>query len=146
MKKIEYDILIDASPAAIWEVLWEDKTYREWTKVFAEGSRAETDWKEGSKILFTDGSGQGMVSEVAKNQPNEYMSIRHLGMLKDGKEIYKGDEIEEWSGALENYTLTEENGQVRLLVDIELHDKWVNYFDETWPKALKKVKEIAENQ
>jgi len=52
---------------------------------FAEGSAVKTDnWKEGSKLHFHDGNGNGMVSEVAANRPNEYMSFRHLGFVKDG--------------------------------------------------------------
>jgi len=55
---------------------------------FAAGSYAKTDnWKEGSKVLFLDGKGQGMVSTVAKNKPNEYMSFKHLGEVKDVKKI-----------------------------------------------------------
>jgi hypothetical protein len=86
MEKLHYDIAINATPEKVWKVLWTDKTYREWTSAFSEGSHAETDWKEGSKVLFLDGNGQGMVSKIAVNRPNEFMSFEHLGEVHEGKE------------------------------------------------------------
>ncbi|MDX5346119.1 MAG: SRPBCC domain-containing protein, partial [Hymenobacteraceae bacterium] len=83
MKKLQYSVDINAPKEKVWEVLWNDETYRKWTSVFSEGSSAETDWQEGSKIHFLNGEGGGMYSVVAKNQPNEYMSIKHLGEVKD---------------------------------------------------------------
>jgi hypothetical protein len=146
MEKKEFDVMIDASPEKIWDVLWNENTYNKWTSEFSEGSYAETDWKEGSKILFLDGKGQGMVSRVEEHRPNEYMSIKHVGMVKDGQEIMDGPEVEEWKGVLENYTLIPEGGKTRLMVDVEVMDEWKEYFDNTWPKALNKVKELAEGR
>jgi len=58
---MEFSINIEAPKEKVWNTLWNDQTYREWTSAFAEGSRAETDWKKGSRVLFTDGKGSGMV-------------------------------------------------------------------------------------
>ena len=86
-----------------------------------------------------------MISKIADNVPNEYMSIEHLGMIKDGKEDYDSPEIKSWAGAKENYTLKSSNGDTKLVVDIDLADEWKDYMNKTWPKALEKVKELAEN-
>ena len=75
MEKQTFNITIRATPAEVWNTLFGQTTYPLWTAPFAEGSSVETDWKEGSKALFLDGKGQGMVSMIAKNIPNEYMSI-----------------------------------------------------------------------
>lgn len=140
MEKMHFETSIGASREKVWKILWDDATYREWTAVFAEGSRAETDWKKGSKVLFTDGKGSGMVSKIADTIPNEFMSFQHLGMVKDGVEDLNNN----WSGALENYTLKGNNGNTELAVDIDIEESHKDYFMSTFPKALEKVKALAE--
>jgi hypothetical protein len=106
---------------------------------------AKTDnWKEGSKVLFLDPNGSGMVSMVAKNNPNEYMSFKHLGVVKDGQEDTTSDEVKGWQGAMENYTLKEVDGKTRLLVEMDATDDFSDYFNNTWPKALERLKKLAE--
>jgi hypothetical protein len=118
--------------------------YRKWTSVFSEGSYAETDWKEGSKVLFLDGKGHGMVSRIEKNLPNEFMSIKHLGEIKQGQENTGSDENTSWAGAMENYSLKEDNGITQLTVELDAEEDYKKYFLETFPKALEQVKIIAE--
>jgi uncharacterized protein YndB with AHSA1/START domain len=71
MEKMNFSIDINAPREKVWKTLWEDASYRKWTRVFIEGSHAVTDWQEGSKVLFLDGKGEGMVSKVQTNRPNE---------------------------------------------------------------------------
>src|SRR5688572_18339226 len=103
MEKINFSTDIKAPKEKVWEILWNLDSYKAWTSAFAQGSTVETDsWKEGSKVLFTDGSGSGMVSMVAKNKPNEYMSFQHLGELKEGVEDTTSDRVKQWAGSTEN--------------------------------------------
>ena len=146
MEKQTFNITISATPAEVWNTLFGETTYPLWTAPFAEGSSVETDWKEGSKALFLDGKGQGMVSMIAKSIPNEYMSIRHLGFYKDGVEDMDSEEVKKWAGAMENYTLKPSNGNTELLIDMDISEDYKDYFNSTWPKALEKVKELAEKQ
>lgn len=142
MEKIEFKSTINASAKKVWDVLFGVESYPKWTAAFAEGSSVETDWKKGSRAVFGDGSGNGMVAVIEENIPNQYLSIKHLGEIKDGKENLNQD----WNGSLENYTLQEKNGQTELTIDMDISDEWKAYFEETWPKALNKVKELAENE
>jgi len=144
METKEFKVTIDAPKEKVWNTLWNDATYREWTSVFAEGSRAESDWKKGSKILFLDGKGSGMVSVIAEQIPNEFMSFKHLGEVKDGVEDTASEKVSQWAGAFENYTLKMINGKTELIVDMDISDDFADYFLKTFPKALDKVKEIAE--
>jgi hypothetical protein len=146
MEKQTFNITIRATPAEVWNTLFGETTYPLWTAPFAEGSSVETDWKEGSKALFLDGKGQGMVSMIAKNIPNEYMSIRHLGFYKDGVEDMESEEVKKWAGALENYTLKPVGENTELLIDMDISEEYKEYFESAWPKALEKVKELAEKQ
>ena len=145
MEKLHYDIAINATPEKVWEVLWTDKTYREWTSAFSEGSHAKTDWKKGSKVLFLDGNGQGMVSKIAETRPNEFMSFEHLGEIRDGKEDTTSERVKEWAGAHENYTLKKVNGKTELSIDMDINDEFKEMFEKIWPVALNNVKRLSEN-
>ncbi len=144
MEKTHFNVSINAPREKVWETLWNDETYRAWTSVFSEGSMAQTDWKEGSKVIFGDGTGNGMVSRIAKLIPNEHMSFEHLGELKDGIEDTTSEKVQAWAGAHENYTLRETNGGTELVVDMDINDEFKDYFTDAFPKALNKVKELAE--
>ena len=144
MEKLHYDIAINATPEKVWKILWTDETYREWTSAFSEGSHAKTDWKKGSKVLFLDGNGEGMVSKIAETRPNEFMSFEHLGEIRDGKEDTTSERVREWAGAHENYTLKEKDGVTELKVDMDITEEFKEMFSQMWPKALVKVKELAE--
>ena len=146
MQKREFKVSINAPREKVWEVLWNDDSYRSWTSAFSEGSHAVTDWKKGSKVLFLDGKGSGMVSTIAENKPAEFMGITHLGVVKDGVEDTESPEIKDWAGAQENYTLRQVNiDNTELTVELDIDDKWADYFNTTFPKALNKVKELSES-
>jgi hypothetical protein len=144
MEKQQFKIDIQAPKEKVWSVLWNDASYREWTSVFSPGSRVETDWKKGSKVLFLDGKGDGMISMIAENIPNSFMSFRHMGTTIKGKEDTESKEVQAWAGSEENYTLKSTNGKTELTVDIDVTDDFKDYFKETFPKALDKVRELAE--
>jgi hypothetical protein len=145
MEKINFSTDINAPKEKVWEVLWGDSTYPKWTSVFSEGSHAVTDWKEGSKVLFLDGKGSGMVSKVETSRPNEFMSFKHLGEVKGEVEDTTSDKIKSWAGSMENYTLSEANGITTLRVDIDIVDDFKDYFMKTFPLALEQVKLLSEN-
>jgi len=144
MKKLTFHIIIDAPPQRVWEVLFGESTYPLWTCFFSEGSRAETDWKKGSKALFFDGGSQGMVAEIAESIPYEFLSIKHLGTIKDGVEDLTSEKSKAWSGFLENYTLKKNGKTTELIIDLDDPREYKDFFEKTWPQALEKVKELAE--
>lgn len=146
MEKLHFSVNIDASKEKVWDTLWAKGKYEAWTKVFSEGSTVETDWKEGSKVLFTDGKGSGMVSKISANKPNEYMSFTHLGELKDGVEDTTSEKVKQWQGCIESYTLTEKNGGTKLDVDIDITPDFKDYFEKTWPQAMETIKTLAESK
>jgi hypothetical protein len=144
MKQLNFSINIDAPKKKVWQVLWNDDTYRKWTEVFSEGSYAESDWNEGSKIHFLSPEGEGMYSKIEKKIPDEYMSFKHLGVMKEGKEQPLDEEAKKWAGAMENYTLKQNGNSTELKVDLQIAEGNEKYFDEKFPKALEKVKELSE--
>ena len=147
MEKLKFSTTINAPKEKVWKTLWDDSSYREWTSAFMEGSYAETDnWKEGSKILFLGPGKSGMVSRVAANRENEFMSFEHLGEVHNGVEDTTSDKVKMWAGAHENYTLKENNGKTDLLIEMDMSDQgeMKDYFVRTWPVALDNLKRIAE--
>ena len=86
-----------------------------------------------------------MVSEIAENIPNKFVSIRHYGILNGDTEITTGEEVEKWAGGLENYTFDENNGITTVTVEMDTTDEYVDYFNQTWRKALNKLKSILES-
>lgn len=149
METQHYTIHIDAPREKVWNVMLDDATYRQWTEPFHPGSYYEGDWRKGSKILFIgpgeNGQTGGMVSTIVENIPHEFISIKHIGVVENGVEVTSGEAIKGWAGALENYTFKDaENGGTDLIIDVDTDPKYSEMFNAMWPKALIKLKEIAE--
>lgn len=151
MKKLQFETDINAPVSRVYNVmLGLDKiiTYQQWTSIFNPTSTYEGNWDKGSKMLFigTDEAGRrgGMVSEIFEVIQNQFVSIRHYGMLDGDVEITEGEEVEKWAGGFENYSFQERNGVTTVTVDIEVTEDYEAYFTENWPKALVKLKEITE--
>jgi len=146
MTRLTFFTTIQAPKDLVWRTLLEDETYREWTSAFQEGSYAVTDWKPGSKALFLAPDGSGMVSRVAEHRPNEFLSLEHLGVVKEGIEDTESEEVRKWAGARENYTLTENRGVVSLRIDMDTVEEYQKIFEEAWPKALATLKDLSERR
>ena len=150
MQKLHYSISINAPKEKVWDTMLDDATYREWTKAFNMGSSYyKGDWSEGSKILFVGldpetGIESGMVSRIAERRPYEFISIEHLGVIKDGVEDTTSEAAKKWAPAYENYTFKEVDGKTEVLVDMDSEDEYIKMFEDMWPKGLEKLKEIAE--
>lgn len=149
MQKLHFSIDINASKEQVWHTMLDEKTYRDWTEAFSPGSYYKGDWSKGSKILFLGpdpetGEEGGMVSRIVENKPYAYVSIEHLGFIKDGKEDTTSEEVKKWTPAFENYTFEEHNGVTQLQVDMDSEDSQAEAFSQMWPTALKRLKEVAE--
>ncbi len=144
MEKIKFSETINAPGEKVWRVLWDDKTYRQWTKPFSEESHAKLDLREGGRAVFLDGNNCGMYSEIAKLVPNKVMSFKHLGSIKDGKDIPFEGEMECWTGSHETYTLTETDGVTELVVVIDLIESFRDFMMEKFPQVLGIAKRLSE--
>jgi uncharacterized protein YndB with AHSA1/START domain len=140
-----YTINISASAAKVWFALWDQDCYKHWTQAFCEGSYYSGELTVGNTIQFLTPSGEGMYSLVSKNIANESMFFSHQGEVKNFQNQALDEESKSWSGARENYSLSEENGICTLSVEIDLLEKHVAYFEQAFPKAMAALKELAEN-
>jgi hypothetical protein len=148
MQNLHYSIDVNAPKEKVWDKMLGKDTFPEWTNEFAEGSHYVGNWNKESRMRFLapDDSGgmSGMISIVEENKPYEYVSLEHIGIVRNGKVDISSKESEDWAGAHENYTFKEENGTTKVLVDVDTNDEFKDTFQKTWPKALKKLKKIAE--
>ena len=151
MKKLQFKVSIHAPVKKVYELMLGIKnksTYEQWTSMFNPTSTYEGSWDMGSKILFigVDDKGEkgGMVSRIIENNPNQFVSIQHYGLVKADKEITAGPEVEKWANGLENYTFEENNGVTTLTVNLDITEVFLDYMNETYPKALDKLKELCE--
>lgn len=151
MKKMQFKVSINAPVSKVYDVMLgisNKLTYEQWTALFNPTSTYDGNWEKGSKIQFigTDEKGEkgGMVSEISDNIPNRFVSIRHYGLLKANVEITEGPEVEKWANGFENYTFEENNGTTTVTVDLDTTEDFLDYMNQTYPKALDKLKEICE--
>lgn len=144
MTRLTFSTTIDAPRDRIWQTLWEDATYRQWTSAFDPGSHAISDWKPGSKALFLGADGSGMVSRVAEHRPNEYLAFEHLGVVGGGVEDLDSEVARQWRGGRETYALSDADHGVLLKVDVDVADDHRQAFEEAWPKSLTIVKALSE--
>ena len=149
MKTLHFETTINAPTAKVYDNMLAEETFKQWTAVFSPTSRYEGSWDKGAKICFLadedDGKVCGMVSRIHNNQPNQFVSIEHLGIIEDGKEIMEGKKVEPFAGAKEEYTYLPIEQGTLLKVAMDSAPEWETYFKETWPKALSKLKAICEN-
>ena len=151
MEKIKFNVSINAPSSMVYDVMLgisKKSTYEEWTALFNPTSTFEGSWNKGSKILFVgvDDKGQkgGMVSKIVENTPNQFVSIQHYGLIKEGEEITEGPEVEKWANGFENYLFEESNKTTVVTVELDTTEDFVDYMNKIYPKALSKLKEICE--
>lgn len=152
MKRLQFQISITAPVTRVYDLMLginSKSTYEQWTAMFNPTSTYEGNWDKGSKMRFVgvDEKGEkgGMVSRIAENVANQFVSIQHYGLLQADKEITEGPEVEQWANGFENYTFENNNGTTTVIVDLDTTADFVDYMNQSYPKALKKLKEICEN-
>ncbi|MCK6650660.1 MAG: SRPBCC domain-containing protein [Bacteroidia bacterium] len=151
MKHLQFKTNISAAASKVYDTmlgLSNKNSYEQWTALFNPTSSYEGNWAKGSKIYFVGvdehGEKGGMVSEIADNVPNRFVSIRHYGLLKGTEEITTGPDVEKWANGRENYTFEENNGTTTVTVDLDTAEDFEDYMNDAYPKALAKLKEICE--
>lgn len=139
---MQFTIDIHATKQTVWGVLWQDASFREWAGIVDPGTYMKGELKEGSEVQFISAiNGYGVTSLVEKLTPGEFLQLRHES---DTQDAGTQEREKEWTGGTETYTLTENDGTTSLTVAFGVPLKMVDYFKDTYPKALQRVKELAE--
>ena len=147
-KTLNYSITINAPASKVYTNMLSEDGYKQWTAVFNAASLFIGSWEKGARIQFLgcDANGKvgGMISRIAENIPNEFVSIEHMGKVQNGEAITNGAEVESWAGAHENYRFTEIDDKTTVTVFLDTAFGYDDYFNNTYPNALQKLKEICE--
>ncbi|MDC1186195.1 SRPBCC domain-containing protein [Crocinitomicaceae bacterium] len=140
MVTLKYKIYIEAPREKVWEALWKDENYRNWTEPFTPGSHAVSDWNESDPIQFLDDKNNGMYGIIETKIQNEVMVFKQLGDVLDGIDMER-----DWAGAREQYFLLERDGTTKVKVSVDVLAEYVDYMNKAFPAALEKLKVLAEN-
>ena len=144
MQKQQFSIEIKAPRERVWNTLWEDKTFRDWANIIDEGMYIVGEIKEGNEVQFISSvSGYGVTSLVEKLAQNEFISFRQMADTKDSGER---EREKEWTGGTESYSLAENDGVTTLTVDIDVPPGQEETFKIRFPRALERVKILAEKK
>jgi len=144
MQKQRFSIEIKAPRERVWNTLWEDKTFRDWANIVDEGTYMVGEIKEGNEVQFISSvSGYGVTSLIENLALNEFVSFRQMADTKDSGER---EREKEWTGGTESYSLAENEGVTTLTVDIDVPPGQEETFKVRFPKALERVKILAEEK
>ncbi len=141
---MQFSIEIYGTKERVWDTLWHDKTFRDWASIIDPETYMVGELKEGNEIQFISAAnGYGVTSMVEKFVANKFLQLRHSADTQDtGKRVREKD----WTGGKESYRLLENNGTTTLTVAFDVPEKLEEYFKENYPKALERIKELAESQ
>ena len=144
MQKQHFSIEIKATRERIWNILWEDKAFRDWGNIIDEGQYMVGEMKEGNEVQFISSvSRYGVMSLIEKLVPDEFVSFRQIADTKDSG---KREREKEWTGGTESYSLVENNNITTLRVNIDVPPGQEETFKVRFPKALERVKFLAEKK
>jgi uncharacterized protein YndB with AHSA1/START domain len=144
MKEMQFSIEIHATKERVWDTLWQDETFREWASIIDPGTYMIGDLKEGNEVQFiSSANGYGVTSSVEKIVAGELLLLRHRA---DTQENGKRERGKEWAGGEESYSLVEKDGTTTLTVAFDVPPEMEEYFKVNYPKALERVKTLAERK
>lgn len=146
MQKIENTTVINAPAIKVWQVLTEKQYYMQWYEAFGQGSQAIGQWAEGEKMIFADGSGMGLIGNIAVFNPGRELRIDMKGVLVNGEEDYDSPDAKAIGLAHEHYILDETGGSTTLRTSADMDEAWFESMSASWTEALKKIKELSEKQ
>jgi uncharacterized protein YndB with AHSA1/START domain len=145
LKRLQWSVDIAAPASTVYQVLVGPETYKEWTSAFGDNLFFQGSWQQGQRIRFLTPTGHGVVSEIAENRPNEFLSIRHLGYIANGVEDTSSEAIRAWAPAYENFTFAKTTRGTKLTVDQDLTEEFAE-MGKAWPLALERLKALCESR
>ena len=146
MRKLTYSVLIDAPRKVVWETMLDPEHYKIWTATFFEGSYFSGSWETGARIQFLTPAGHGMTAIIEESRPHEYVSIKHIGEIKDFVEDTSSERVLSWAPAFENYSFSDAGAGCELQVSMDTLPEYEGYMNEMYPKALGVLKELCESK
>ena len=148
MKKLEFRIEISSPVERVYSTMIDRDHFKEWVSIFSPNSSFEGSWNKGEKIVYMapdeNGALQGMISTIKENIPYKQIYIQPYGIVENGVEIIEGDMVEGLDQSFDKYLFNQKDKVTELKVEVAVYEELEDYFNETWPQALEKLKSICE--
>jgi hypothetical protein len=145
MKNLQFKIDINAPKEKVWNIMLNKDTYPEWIRISWPNSYYKGDWAEDNTVKFISRDGSGTLGLVVEHKPYQMSKVKHIAvLLPGGIEDKESEDAMGWIGTTECYTFYEAGNSTQLVVDIETLPSWIKMFEEGWPTALAKLKELSE--
>lgn len=145
MKKINFTIDIHAPKQKVYDTLIDPELYKVWVHVAWPNSFYDGKWEAGEQLRFISPGNGGTAATVAEIRKGDYILLVHEAVLNpDLTQDITSDAAKGWVGTTESYRFTESNGITHLVVEMLCNPEWVSMFEEGFPTALNKLKEICE--
>lgn len=134
---ITKSIRIRASAKQIWDIVLQPND--QWGLAFGGGAMAETDWTEGSPVIWKDlANNIGANGIVEVHQPEKYLQLHYY----DDVHAQAGDPLGEY---FEKYSVVPGKDECTLSIEAgRIAKKHIPSHEEAWDKALQMIKERAE--
>ena len=146
MEKLEFKIAIAADKHKVWDTMLQPNTYKEWVAGGWPDSFYKGQWAENEKISFISADGSGTLAHIESIIPYQYICAKHIAILNEGGVVDTESELaKNWIGTTESYTLNENHGDTELIIHIATDEEWKKMFNDGWPGALQKLKQICES-
>jgi uncharacterized protein YndB with AHSA1/START domain len=142
---VETDIMrkkirITASAEQVWRVLLDPNN--KWAAAFGEGTLAQTDWNEGSSIIWTDLSGAvGARGVIKKKIENRELVLSYYDEIENKPGETTGEYVESFrieEDPEDGVILTAESGP--------LPKKYIEAHGAMWDKAMAAIQSISESR
>ena len=150
MDRLHFTTRIDAPVHTVWTTMLDESTYREWTRLFHDGSHFIGSWNLGRVIRFLapgdDGTRSGLVARVVANRPDEFISLEYLGAVSGGIDDTTSAHARRFAGSHEDYSFSESDGVTTLVVEVDTDEEFTAMFAAQWPRALARLTELAEER
>ncbi|HEX2608262.1 MAG TPA: SRPBCC domain-containing protein [Flavisolibacter sp.] len=145
MKKLEFKVAINAPREKVWNTMIQPDTYKEWTAASWPGSFYKGQWQQEHTLDFISEDGSGTRVLLKEVHYPALIRSQHVALLQTGSVAdTTSDVAKNWIGTTEDYNFTERDGATELVVSLNAEAQWEKMFDEGFPPALNKLKEICE--
>jgi uncharacterized protein YndB with AHSA1/START domain len=132
-------IQINASLKDIWNIVLNPD--HQWGLAFGGGATAETDWNEGSPIIWRDTQNNiGANGIVEIHQPEKFLQLHYYDDVKPKPEAALGDYYEKFTivPGKDGYMLSIEIGKIA--------NREMTSHQGMWDSAISMIKELAEKE
>jgi uncharacterized protein YndB with AHSA1/START domain len=149
MKKLNFRIEINAQAEQVFQTMIDPVHLLVWMSVFSEDSSFEGKWEKGESVIFKcfneKGELCGLACKIEDFIPNKLIYLQPYGMLENEILYDKGEKVLGLTSTYEKYIFNQKENATELIIEASAMDDHVQFFSETWPIALQRIKTICEN-